>query len=151
MATAFFCILRDRTQADVLKQDLQRSGVPESDVSLCCLEDEPQKGERPLARLEGYEKPPARKLVATGHFEWGLKGPITNHASGSLTRVLCAMGMPREEARGYETQVRDGGVLLSAFCGDELLAKRVKITLQKSSADEIASLGRRAEREPAQA
>ena len=150
MATAFFCTLRDRERAEELREALPGLGMPENGVSLCYLENEPKPGSKSLARVEGYEKPPGRRLIATGHFEWGLKGSLTDQASGSVTRVLCAMGMPREEARRYETQVGNGAVLLSAFCGNEMLAKRVKIALQKARADDIASLGRAEEREPVQ-
>lgn len=138
--------------AEGIRDDLQRAGIRKGDVSLCYLEEPapPRENRMQGARVEGYVKVPARKLIATGHFEWGLKGPVTTHASGAVTRVLAAMGMPREEARRYEKQVRDGAVLLSVFCGSELLSKKAKLTLQRAGVDELASVGRGAERERAE-
>ena len=149
MATAFFCIARGRGEAEGIREELRGQGIAREDISLCFLDEHGAEG-RSLARVEGYEKPPTHRLVATGHFEWGLKGPIKEAGPGSLTRVLCAMGMPREEARKYESRVLAGSILLSVFCGTELLAKRAKMTLQKAETAHLASVGR-IERERAEA
>ena len=143
MATAFFCLVNSRSIANRLRDELHRCGVSNGDVSLCFLAGGAIPAREPsLARVEGYKPPRARKLVATGHFEWGLKGTLTSQPAGSITRVLTAMGVPREESRTYEAYVQEGWVLLSVFCHDLMMAKKVKMTLQRAEAVKVASIGR---------
>lgn len=141
--------MHDLPAATRLQQDLIQCDVPEEDVSLCFLEDNGSKEQEPsLARVESYQPAAVKKIVATGHFEWGLKGPLTANTSGGVTRVLSAMGIPREEARAYEILVQKGWILLSAFCHDLITAKRVKMALQRVGARDIASIGRSTETAP---
>ena len=135
--------MEERAAANRLCEELHRCGVPQEDISVCRLAgDNRARPEPSLARVEGYEPPPAPRLIATGHFEWGLKGAMTARTSGAVTRVLAAMGVPREGARRYEVFVRDGWVLLSVFCQEPLVCKKAKMALQRSDAREAAQISK---------
>ena len=70
-----------------------------------------------------------------------LAGVGAGAAAGGLVGALVGMGIPEYEAKRYEGQVRDGGILVSAHCDSSEEVSRAKDVLKKSGAKDIASSG----------
>ena len=78
-----------------------------------------------------------------------LAGIGVGGAVGGLVGALVGMGIPEYEARRYESQVKDGGVLLSVHCATSDDITRAKDVLKRTGANDISSAGeKRSESEP---
>jgi hypothetical protein len=58
-----------------------------------------------------------------------------------LIGALVGMGIPEFEAKRYEGQIKDGGVLLSVHCDTSDQIKRAKEVLKETGAQDISSTG----------
>lgn len=78
-------------------------------------------------------------LLAAGPIVAGLAGLGAGGTVGGFIGALVGMGIPEYEARRYEGQVKDGGILLSVHCetpGEMLRAREI---LTGTGATDIAS------------
>jgi hypothetical protein len=67
---------------------------------------------------------------------------------GGIAGALIGLGIPEYEAKRYEGQVKDGGILLSVHSDDSDWTKRAKDILKRTGAQDIASTGEAAVDEP---
>jgi hypothetical protein len=70
-----------------------------------------------------------------------LAGAGVGGAVGGIAGALIGMGIPEYEAKRYEGQVKDGGILLSVHSDNSDWTKRAKEILKGTGAQDIASTG----------
>ena len=58
-----------------------------------------------------------------------------------LTGALIGAGIPEYEAKRYEGQIKEGGILLSVHCDNSEWTKRAKDILERTGAHDVASTG----------
>lgn len=68
-----------------------------------------------------------------------LAGAGVGGAVGGLTGALIGLGIPEYEAKRYEGQVKDGGILLSVHCDSDDWRDRAKEILSQTGARDISS------------
>jgi len=78
-------------------------------------------------------------FVAAGPIMGSLAGAGVGGTVGGLTGALIGLGMPEYEAKRYEGQVKDGGILLSVHSDDSDWVERAKKVLKETGAKDIAA------------
>jgi hypothetical protein len=78
-------------------------------------------------------------LLAAGPLVSALAGIGAGSALGGLTGGLVGLGIPEYEAKRYEDQTRDGGILLTVHCDDEEWCRRAEHILAQCGASDISS------------
>jgi hypothetical protein len=78
-------------------------------------------------------------FVAAGPIMAALAGLGAGSVVGGLTGALIGAGIPEYEAKRYEGRIRNGGILLSVHCEDDLFVSRAKQLLKHTGAEDIAS------------
>lgn len=78
-------------------------------------------------------------LLAAGPIVATLAGIGAGSAVGGLTGGLIGLGIPEYEAKRYEGQIRDGGILLTVHCDDADWCQRAQNILTQCGASDISS------------
>jgi hypothetical protein len=78
-------------------------------------------------------------FVAAGPIVAALAGLGAGSAIGGVAGGLIGFGFPEYEAKRYEGQVKDGGLLLSVHCIDSDWRDKAKELLERAGAVDIAS------------
>jgi uncharacterized membrane protein len=77
-----------------------------------------------------------------------LAGAGVGGAVGSIAGALIGMGIPEYEAKSYQGQVENGGILLSVHSDNAEWTRRAKEILKSTGAQDIASTGEASVDEP---
>jgi hypothetical protein len=80
-------------------------------------------------------------LIAAGPILATLAALGVGGAVGGLAGALVGLGVPEYEAKLYHRRVKDGGLLLSVFCGSCDEVSKARDILTAAGAEDIASLG----------
>lgn len=80
-------------------------------------------------------------FIAAGPVMAALAGAGVGGTLGGIAGALIGMGIPEYEAKRYEGQVKDGGILLSVHSDNSEWTKRGKEILKRTGAQDIASTG----------
>lgn len=94
-----------------------------------------------LAGIGALAIPGIGPFVAAGPIMAALAGVGVGGAIGGITGALIGMGIPEYEAKRYEGRIREGGILLSVHSDSSEWAKRAKIILEQTGAQDISSTG----------
>jgi tetrahydromethanopterin S-methyltransferase subunit C len=94
-----------------------------------------------LAGIGALAIPGVGPFIAAGPIMGALAGLGVGGAVGGLIGALVGMGIPEFEAKRYEGQIKDGGVLLSVHCDTSDQIKRAKEVLKETGAQDISSTG----------
>lgn len=78
-------------------------------------------------------------FVAAGPIMVALAGAGVGGTVGGIAGALIGMGIPEYEAKRYEGQVKNGGILLSVHSETSHGTRRAKETLRRTGAQDIAS------------
>src|SRR4051794_41971785 len=97
-----------------------------------------------LAGIGALAIPGLGPFIAAGPIMGALAGAGAGGAVGGLVGALVGMGIPEYEAKRYEGQVKDGGILLSVHCDDSEWVKRAKGILEQTGAHDVSSAGEKA-------
>jgi hypothetical protein len=97
-----------------------------------------------LAGIGALAIPGVGPLIAAGPIVGALAGLGAGGAVGGVVGALVGMGMPEYEAKRYEGQVKDGGILLSAHCDNSEWVDRAKRILKETGAMDVSSAGEKA-------
>jgi hypothetical protein len=92
-----------------------------------------------LVGLGSLAIPGIGPLIAAGPLVAGLAGLGAGGAIGGFIGALVGMGIPEYEARRYEGQIKEGGILLSVHCETSGEVLRAKEILQGTEATDVAS------------
>ena len=87
-------------------------------------------------------------FIAAGPVMTALAGAGVGGTVGGIAGALIGMGIPEYEAKRYEGQVRNGGILLSVHSDDSESTKRAKEILKRTGAQDIAATGEASVDEP---
>lgn len=80
-------------------------------------------------------------FIAAGPLMSALAGVGVGGTVGGIAGALIGMGIPEYEAKRYEGQVKNGGILLSVHSENTEWTKRAKEILKRTGAQDIASTG----------
>ena len=94
-----------------------------------------------LAGIGALAIPGVGPFIAAGPIMGALAGLGVGGAVGGLIGALVGMGIPEYEAKRYEGQIKEGGVLLSAHCDTSEEITKAKGILENSGAKDISSSG----------
>jgi hypothetical protein len=88
-------------------------------------------------------------FIAAGPIVAALAGAGVAGTVGGIAGGLIGMGIPEYEAKRYEGQLKNGGILLSVHSDNSDWTKRAKEILKRTGAQDIASAGEASADEPA--
>ena len=94
-----------------------------------------------LAGIGALAIPGVGPFIAAGPIMAALAGVGVGGAIGGITGALIGLGIPEYEAKRYEGRIREGGILLSVHSDDSQWAKRAKMILEQTGAQDISSTG----------
>jgi uncharacterized membrane protein len=80
-------------------------------------------------------------VVAAGALATTLGGAAVGAAAGGLIGALVDMGIPEEEARGYEESVRQGRILLVVSCHSDDQARETRRIFDRHSGLDVRAFG----------
>ncbi|MFL6442679.1 MAG: DUF3341 domain-containing protein [Candidatus Sulfotelmatobacter sp.] len=87
-------------------------------------------------------------FIAAGPVMTALAGAGVGGTVGGIAGALIGMGIPEYEAKRYEGQVKNGGILLSVHSDNSDSTKRAKEILKRTGAQDIAATGEASVDEP---
>lgn len=79
------------------------------------------------------------QVIAAGPILATLAGVEVGGTFGGFAGALVSMGIPEYEAKRYEGRIKDGGILLSAYCDNSKWARLAKDILTRTSGQDISS------------
>ena len=94
-----------------------------------------------LAGIGSLAIPGLGPFIAAGPIMGALAGMGAGAAAGGIIGALVGMGIPEYEAKRYEGQVKDGGILLSVHCDNSEWTGRAKDILERNGAQDVSSAG----------
>ncbi len=155
---------KDRLSAETALMELERVGITESQVSLVVTDEtrgnhfqieNKTKADEGLAAgatfggivggvlaaltAAGVVVIPGLNLVVSGALIAGLAGLGAGAATGGLVGALIGAGIPEHEAKLYEKEIREGGVLMAVEAVDSDQKRTVKDVLKGQDAYHIAA------------
>jgi hypothetical protein len=165
--TAAFGIYRTTPQVDSAVDSLQSAGFRTEDISVLFPENEGTKdfavkkntkapegattgagtgavlggGLGLLAGIGALAIPGVGPFIAAGPIMAALAGAGAGGAIGGLAGALIGMGIPEFEAKRYEGQIKEGGILLSVHCDNSEWTSKAKKILQATGAHDVSSAG----------
>jgi hypothetical protein len=163
--TAVFGIFQSRSGLETAISTLKDRGFRNSDISVFMPSEEESQTlahEKGTKAPEGATTGSASGLVLGGAFGWlvgagalaipGIgpfvaAGPILSAIAGAgiggtiggVTGALIGMGIPKYEAKRYETYVKEGGMLISVHVDDSDWEDKATDLLESCGAKDIAS------------
>jgi hypothetical protein len=180
MSKAVFCLARDREHASRIVDDLKTAGFSNQDISVLMSEKRSSREfaheketKAPegavtgaltggtlggvlgwLAGIGALSIPGVGPFIAAGPIMAALGGSAIGAAAGGITGALIGMGIPEYEAKRYESNVKEGKVLVSVHSDNADETRRAKEIFERAGAEDIASAGEegtaaRATRKPA--
>jgi hypothetical protein len=87
-------------------------------------------------------------FIAAGPVMTALAGAGVGGTVGGIAGALIGMGIPEYEAKRYEGQVKNGGILLSVHSDNSDSTRRAKEILKRTGAQDIAATGEASVDEP---
>jgi len=168
--TAAFGIFRTRTRAETCIDELLAAGYRNDDISVLAPDQDTtrelatEKNTKApegattgattggavggtlglLAGLGALAIPGVGPFIAAGPIMGALAGLGVGAAAGGLAGALIGMGMPEYEAKRYEGQVKNGGILVSVHCDNSDWTKKAKDILERSGAEDVSTSGEKA-------
>ncbi len=165
--TAAFGLYRDGVQVDNGVDALQAAGFRTEDISVLFPENEGTKqfahkkntkapegaatgagsgavlggGLGLLAGIGALAIPGVGPFIAAGPIMAALAGAGVGGTIGGIAGALIGMGIPEYEAKRYEGQIKEGGILLSVHCDNSEWTSKAKKILEQTGAQDISSTG----------
>ena len=162
---AIACIYRDRGAVDSAADALLEAGIQHSGMSVLFLENEGMKdfacgkhtnasqspGSAVVAAVDASRslrwRAQGETLAIDGTGPCIVAGPIVAALAGAVAEgifdgiagALVGMGIPRHEAKRYEGQVKEGGILVSVHVVNSDSIVRAKDILERTGASQISS------------
>lgn len=162
-----FCLARDEGQACRIIENLRSSGFSNNDISVLLPDS---NSTREFAYAKGTKAPEGAAtgagtggvlggvlgwlvgigalaipglgpFVAAGPIMAALGGAAVGGAAGGLIGTLIGMGIPEYEAKRYESQLREGRILLAVHSENSDQTKRAKEIFEQAGAEDIATSG----------
>ena len=165
MKNAVYCIAKDRTQAEMIVDQLRVAGFSNSDISVL-LPD--KSGTRDFAHEQNTKMPEGATtggvtgmgagailgwlagigslaipgvgpFIAAGPIMAALGGAAVGGAAGGIIGGLVGMGIPEYEAKRYDGKIRGGSALISVHTDNSDQEKTAKDIYKRAGAEDINS------------
>ena len=94
-----------------------------------------------LAGIGAFAVPGIGPLIAAGPIVAALAGAGAVGAIAGIAGALIGLGIPEYEAKRYEGRVRKGGILMSIHADNQDWARKAKMVLERTGAEDIAATG----------
>lgn len=78
-------------------------------------------------------------FVAAGPILAALSGAAIGAAVGGIAGALIGLGVPEFEAKRYEGKIREGNILMSVHCENEVAVRTVRSIFERADAEDIAT------------
>src|SRR4029077_15725801 len=78
-------------------------------------------------------------FIAAGPIMAALSGAAIGATAGGITGTLIGLGIPEYQAKRYESQLREGRILLSVHSENSDETKRAKEIFERAGAEDIAT------------
>ena len=163
--TAAFGVYRTTTEVDNAVDSLRDAGFRTEDISVLFPENEGTKdfavkkntkapegattgagtgavlggGLGLLAGIGALAIPGVGPFIAAGPIMATLAGAGVGGTVGGIAGALIGMGIPEFEAKRYEGQIKEGGILLSVHCDNSDWVSKAKDVLRDTGAEDISS------------
>jgi hypothetical protein len=163
--TAVFGIYPSLTSVEIAVDELKSAGFRSSDISVLFPES---AGTRDFAHEKSTKAPEGASagagtgavlggalgwligigalaipgvgpFIAAGPIVAALAGAGVGGTMGGIAGALIGIGIPEYEAKRYEGQVKNGGILLSVHSDTSERTRRAKESLRRTGAQDIAS------------
>lgn len=92
-----------------------------------------------LAGLGALAIPGLGMFIAAGPIVAALSGSGIGGAAGLLVGALVGLGIPEYEAKKYETQIKDGGILIAIHAEDNNATDLANQVLEQENAKDIST------------
>lgn len=92
-----------------------------------------------LAGIGSLAIPGLGPFIAAGPIMAALAGVGVGGTVGGITGALIGLGIPEYEAKRYEGQVKEGGILISVHCASSDDADRAEAILERTGAHDVSS------------
>jgi hypothetical protein len=165
MKKAVMCIVKTRSQAETIIEELQAVGFENDDISVLFPNQEGTKDfahehntKAPegaiagvgtggvvggtlglLAGIGALAIPGIGPLLAAGPVLAAMSGAAAGATVGGITGALIGMGIPEMEAKRYEGKIRGGNLLISVHTEASEERARVEGIFKGARADDICS------------
>lgn len=159
------CIVPTVTQANVIVEQLQRSGFANTDISVLCPDQQGTKDfahehntKAPegavagagaggivggtiglLAGIGALAIPGLGPFIAAGPLLAALSGIAAGATVGGMTGALVGMGIPEIEAKKYEGKLRTGNLLIAVHTENSDQQKRAEQVYKAANANDVFS------------
>ena len=166
MKKSVVCIASDRTQAEVIVNQLKAAGFADNDLSVLFPD---QQGTRDFAHEHNTKAPEGAvagvgaggalggtlgllagigalaipglgPFIAAGPLVAALSGAAVGAAAGGLTGALVGMGIPEIEAKAYEGKLRGGNLLIAVHTEDAEQRKIAEGVFKTHNAADISTM-----------
>jgi hypothetical protein len=94
-----------------------------------------------LAGIGALAIPGVGPFIAAGPIVATLAGAGAGGTIGGIAGALIGMGIPEYEAKRYEGEVKNGGILLSVHCDNSEWTSKAKKILEETGAQDVSSAG----------
>lgn len=165
MATAVFCIVNNRAQAENIVEFLKDAGFSPGDISVLFPDKtgthdfaHEQHTKAPegataggvagmltggvlgwLAGIGTLAIPGLGPFVAAGPIMAALSGAAVGGALGGIAGALVGMGLPEFEAKRYESKVTGGNILISVHSDSSDQTERIKEIFEQCGGHEVST------------
>src|SRR4029453_10204398 len=162
---AVFGIAKQRSQAEMIVNDLRNAGFSQNDISVLFPDT---SGTRDFAHEKGTKMPEGATagastggvlggalgwlagigtlaipglgpFIAAGPIMGALSGAAAGAAVGGIAGALIGMGIPEHEAKLYEGKVRGGNILISVHTEDGEERRRAKDVFEGAGAEDVST------------
>ena len=80
-------------------------------------------------------------IIAAGALATTLGGAAIGAAAGGLLGALVDLGIPKEDAEGYEASVRKGSILLTVAARDDEQARAARAVFERHGGGSVRAYG----------
>lgn len=166
MSKSIIGIAESRFEVESAIADLQRSGIPSSDLSVLM----PESGGVPdtgtvkatkapegttagvvaggvtggtlglLAGIGALAIPGVGPFIAAGPIMAALSGAAIGATTGGVVGALVGMGIPELEAKVYEDHIKKGGYLVAVHVTNSDQEKEIKEILKRNNLEDVSSV-----------
>jgi hypothetical protein len=94
-----------------------------------------------LVGLGALVIPGVGPIIAAGALATALGGAAIGAAAGGLLGALVDLGVPKEDAEGYEASVREGSILLTVAARDDEQARAASDVFERQGGGSVRAYG----------
>lgn len=163
--TSVFGIVKNRTQAEQIVENLQEAGFPQSEISILLPDIE---GRHDIGHVKATKAPEGAStgataggitggvlgllagigtlaipglgpFIAAGPIMAALSGAAVGGATGGIVGALIGLGIPEIEAKRYQDKLKTGNYLIAVHTSDGDEEDRAKRIFKSAGAEDVST------------